>query len=178
MSIQHTHFHVYHSDVRSRYGFVFGLETELVLPYYGNRWSIIIEPGIQFYSTVQSEEVDYLRRRRANVIEVNYSSIEVPVGVRRNFHIGNASKIFITPSVVFDFSFNSNAALIVLDGKIHLDAEPLPMGRNVAMSAGYKYKDRYSMEVRYHTNRNMLKSHTGWNSHYKGFTFQIGYSLF
>jgi len=46
------------------------------------------------------------------------------------------------------------------------------------MGIGYKQNDRYSLEIRYQTNREILGNYLSWNSEYKTLSIIFGYSLF
>jgi hypothetical protein len=40
-------------------------------------------------------------------VKVNYTSIEIPIGVRHYFFLNENSKVFINGSFIVDISFNS-----------------------------------------------------------------------
>lgn len=41
----------------------------------------------------------------------------------------------------------------------------------------WKYNNRYGIELRYHSNRELLKNYSSWSSDYKTVSFIIGYSF-
>ncbi|WP_303919140.1 hypothetical protein [Draconibacterium sediminis] len=51
------------------------------------------------------------------------------------------------------------------DGSIASTLELKSRG-NFAFGAGYKYKDRYSLEIRYNANRDTMSNYVVWNSEY------------
>ena len=49
---------------------------------------------------------------------------------------------------------------------------------NVAFGIGYKFIDKYSLEVRYLTGRDILGKYGFWNSDFKNVSVIFGYSIF
>jgi hypothetical protein len=50
--------------------------------------------------------------------------------------------------------------------------------RSLALGVGYKYLDKFSMEVRYNMGREILGDYLYWNSSYKTLSVIFGYSIF
>ena len=67
--------------------FRFGIETELLFPFNKNKWSLIFEPTYHYYNG----------KKQLNIqsVEVDYSYIEFPLGLRHYFYLNDDSKIFI-----------------------------------------------------------------------------------
>src|SRR5688500_1118512 len=88
--------------------FRLGVEAEVILPFNNNKWALIAEPTYQSFKTSK-------RTQNRNVSggilvsTVDYTSIELPLGVRHYFFLKNGSKFFINVAAVGDFSFNSTA---------------------------------------------------------------------
>lgn len=142
-----------------------GLELEVVLPFNKNKWGVFIEPTYQSFKS--EKEVD-----RGNNLKVDYSSIELPVGVRHYFFINDKSKIFINGSVVLDFPSKST---IVFDNGLNSEITSLT---NFAFGIGYKFNNKYALEIRHYTNREVLKDRGNWFSDYKTLSFIFGYTIF
>jgi hypothetical protein len=49
---------------------------------------------------------------------------------------------------------------------------------NFGLGIGYVYNNKYSLEVKYHTNREVLSDYIFKNTDYKKLSFVIGYRLF
>lgn len=155
--------------------FRFGIEAEFLLPNDKNRWAAIIEPTYRYYSseetikTINSDE-DYL-------VSINYTSVELPIGFRRYFLLNEKSKLFVNLSYVIEFGSGSLIEFKRADG-----AEPTPLethsAGNFAMGAGLKFMDKLSVELRAHSNREILGTYNNWSSQYQSFQFILGYSLF
>ena len=154
------------TDFESQIGFQLGLEAELVLPFHNNKWSIVVEPTYQtFHSKKETESLES---------EVNYNSIELPFGIRHSVFLNESSKLFLNGYVIVDLNFNSefnfkSEALSTLEVK---------SGSNLAFGVGYEYGDRFSVEFRYYTTRDLLNNYGGWNSEYNTAALIFGYKLF
>ncbi|BFP41781.1 hypothetical protein FGF1_26260 [Flavobacteriaceae bacterium GF1] len=160
LSIQNSILTSRNTDFDNEFGFRFGIEAELILPFNRNKWSFLIEPTYQSY---QSEKEG---------AEVDYKSVELPVGVRHYFFLNDNSKIFVNGSFVFDLSFDS---AIGFDTRSDLEVRTR---NNLAFGIGYKFHEKYSLELRYQTNRDVLSNYFYWSSEYRSISMIFGYSLF
>lgn len=164
------------TDFGNRFAIRLGIETEFILPYYKNKWSIIIEPTIQYYKSELSKETSNAVGGIL-VTKIDYKSIDLPVGARHYFYINDKSKLFTNISYVLDLSKNSSVKFLRNDNSILSELEIKSKG-NLALGMGYKYKDRYSLEIRYNTNRKILNYYLDWNSYYSSLNIIFGLSLF
>ena len=96
----------------------------------------------------------------------------MPVGARYYFFLDQKSKIFINASMVLDFT-SSFIQYTYSPRDLRLDS-----GTNFAFGLGYKYRDRYSLEVRYFTDRDVLGNYGNYRTEYKAMSALIGYKLF
>ncbi len=149
------------TDYDNELSFRIGLEFEFIMGFNKNKWAILIEPTYQYYKT--DKEVLY----NSNT-DASYQSIELPVGIRHYLFLNKESKIFINGSFIYDFAINSKVRS--LDAKSH--------GVNFAFGIGYNYNNRYSLEFRYHTSRDILTDYVAWTSDYKTASVIFGYSVF
>jgi len=134
----------------------------LILPFNKSKWSIFIEPTYKNYQAEQ-EEPD-------QVVVVDYESIEIPIGLRHYFFLNDNSKLFLNAAVVIDLERDS---MILLE--LSNDVE-ITTAANLAFGLGYKFNNRYSVELRGQTDRNAANSI--WDYHYQAFSFIVGYSFF
>ena len=164
------------TDFENKIGFGFGLEAEFILPFNKNKWAIAIEPT---YQSFKSEKTTNVTNVSGGVLiaSVDYSSIEVPVSLRHYFFLNNSSKIFINASYIIDLSSKSSIEFTRNDGS-NLNSLEIETRNNLAMGIGYKQNDKYSLEVRYQTNREILGNYLFWSSEYKTLSIIFGYSLF
>lgn len=164
------------AEFGNKFNFRFGIETEFILPFNKNKWGILVEPTYQYYEYEKTTEVNYVSGG-LRVSEVKYNSLEIPVGLRHYFFLNNESKVFANISYVLDFSSNSSIEFLRGDGSLYNSLEVKSRG-NLALGIGYKYMDRYSMEIRYHADRDIIADYFFWNSSYKTLSLIFGYSLF
>ncbi len=71
---------------RIKPGLRFGVETEFILPFNKNKWSIIAEPTFQYYrseSTIESDDMPLI----ILVARANYRSTELPLELRHYFFL-------------------------------------------------------------------------------------------
>ena len=149
------------TDYGNELAFRIGLEFEFIMGFNKNKWAVIIEPTYQYF---KAEDKAITNLSNTNV---DYKSLELPIGVRHYLFLNNNSKIFINGSFIYDF---------VLSSKVrNLDASS---SVNLAMGVGYNYNQKYSVEFRYHTNRDVLTDYLAWTSDYKTISIIFGYTLF
>ena len=152
-------------DFDNQLGLRVGLEAQLLLPFNKDKWALIVEPTYQYY---KSEKVGL----STSDINVDYTSIELPIGVRYYFFLNENSKLFINGSYILDITKNSKISYetgTVLDIK---------NSSNFGFGLGYKQNNKYSLELRYHTSRNLLNYYQAYRSHYDTLSVILGYSLF
>ena len=135
-----------------------GLEAEFFMPFNKNKWSVIIEPTYQYFKS--EKEVGSVNN------QVDYKSIELPIGVRHHFYLNDETAIFINASFLFDLNFDSTINMLKVSN-----------GQNFVMGAGARYK-KYAVEVRYGFDRNMLWKYQYYSTEYSTLSFIVSYNLF
>ncbi len=150
-------------DFNDKIGFRFGIEVEFILPIYNNKWAFTIEPTYQYFKTKETITSSFATRN----FEVDYKSIEVPVGIRHYIFLNKNSKLFINGAFVFDLSSNSSINELTIGNS-----------SNFAFGLGFKQNDKYSIELRYQPNRNILTDYVFWSSNYTTASVIFGYTLF
>ncbi|PRX56662.1 PorT family protein [Flagellimonas meridianipacifica] len=163
-------------DFDNQQSFGFGLEIEYVFPFNKNKWAIALEPTYQSYSAESTVNVDNVV---GGILDVNvdYTSIELPLTLRHYLFLDENSKIFLNVSYVFDFSSGSSLEFVRADDSI-LNETELDSKGNVAFGLGYKFKNRYSAELRYQTSRELLGDFLPSSPNYDSLSFILGVSLF
>lgn len=164
------------NEFENKINFGLGVEAEFILPFNKNKWAIAIEPTYQSYNAEARTEVSKVAGGEL-IASVDYSSIEMPVGLRHYFFLNDNSKMFINASYIFDFSSNSYIELVRNDGS-YINSLEIKTNNNFAMGVGFKQNDRYSLELRYHAGREVLANYLYWNSEFKSISLIFGYSLF
>jgi hypothetical protein len=166
----------YDSSENTQFGrtasFRIGIEAEFIMPFNKNKWALFAEPTYQYYKS-ETESVAYPGQyfEMKSTRSADYKSIELPFGVRHYFFITEKSKLFVNAAYVFDFELNS---------KIRYDFQEFKIqsGNNLVFGAGYKYNDKFLVEFRASTNRNLLMNYPNWSSKYQTFSLILGYTLF
>jgi hypothetical protein len=164
------------TDFGNRIGFGLGLEAEFILPFNKKKWSFLIEPTYQNYKSEKASNVDtpyegILTRK------VDYNSIEIPFSLRHYFFFKENSKFFVNTSLVTNFKLNSSIKYYINNISMS-PIEIIETRINFALGIGYKYKDRYSLEIRHQTKREILGKSMIWSSDYKTLSMIFGYSIF
>lgn len=151
-------------DYDSEIGFRFGIEIESILPFNKNKWSIFVEPTYQYYKTSSESN--------SGLSEVDYSSVEIPLGVRHYFFLKNKSKIFLNAAYVFDLPINQD---IDFEKTQSLKISTI---NNLTVGVGYDYKSKFNIELRYGFTREVLNPYVYWSSNYTSASLIFGYTLF
>ena len=142
------------STFKNSLDFGFGIEAEFILPFNNNKWSFIIEPTYQSFKIEKSTN--------GNLEDaINYSTVEISAGLRHYFFLNDNSKIFINTSLIYDLRLNESTNLTAV---------------YLAYGLGYKYNDKYSIELRYQPLR-QLGNAIG-DVDVKTLSIVFGYSLF
>lgn len=154
-------------DFGNKMSFRIGAELEYILPLYGNKWSIILEPSYQSY---KSEKV-----QDGETHSIDYKSFDMPVGVRYYMHLNDNSALFLNGVFSYNIDLGSKLVYTVYKKPTEITVDPV---YNFAIGAGYRFQNRYSFELRYNLNRDLTNSENRYKSEYKTVSFILGYRLF
>ncbi len=156
-------------------GFRIGLEAEYIFPFNNGKWSLFIEPTYRNYTAEKESELykDFPTMRTTTLITVEYNSIELPMGARYYMFLNNNSAFFVNAAIIVDAS--------ALDSKINSSKEDgydLDIKADAAMGfgAGFKFKNKYSIEGRFNTARN-ITNYANITSSYQSFSLIAGYNF-
>lgn len=148
------------TDFDSEFMYRIGAELEMILPFNNNKWAFIVEPSYQSYSSEKDTE-----------IKVDYSTIEIPFGVRHSFFLNDESKIFVNAFYTFILINDSKSGFGSGSG---LEFEKAA-GQSIGI--GYSHK-KLSLECRYELTREVLNQYIYWQSDYNQVALIFGYQLF
>ena len=167
----------YSTDFGNKINFGFGIEAEFIIPFNKNKWSFLIEPTYQYFKYDDIPEENYSGGQIFR--NVNYNSIEIPVGLRYYLFLKENSKIFLNVLYVNEINFNSSIEFKAYNNVVIRSYE-IKSDSNFALGLGYKYNDKLSIELRYLTNRSVLVNQSGadWSSNYQTTSLIFGYSIF
>lgn len=164
------------TDFGNKTGFGFGVEFEYLLPFNNHKWSFLIEPTYQNYQSEKSSTVnnpyDGTMTRK-----VDYKSIEIPLSVRHYMYLNKNSKLFLEASFVINQKLKSSSINYYIND-ISMSLVEINTTNNAALGFGYKYNDKYSLELRYQTNREILGNQQIWSSKYQSASIIFGYTIF
>lgn len=156
-------------DFDTEIGYRFGVEFEFIMGLHKNKWALIIEPTYQNYKSEKTISAFFDTQN----VTVDYKSIEVPIGLRHYLFLNKNSKFFVNASFVIDF--NNKKSVINFEKNSNLD---IKTAHNLALGIGYKQNDKYSLEFRYHTPRNLLKNSSYFENDFNTLSFIFGYTIF
>lgn len=145
--------------------FRLGIEAEFIMPFNKNKWALIIEPTYQYFKAEKSLQY--------KDVTIDYQSIELPVGIRHYFFLKNNSKIFINGSVILDFTNSKMEYLNSTPGELEMASKV-----NLGFGIGYKFHNKYSVELRNLSSRELFRTFDAWGTDYKTVSLIFGYTLF
>lgn len=149
-------------NFKNKLNFRFGMEMEFILPFNKGKWGIVVEPTYRSYNSEIAQGTI--------TSSVVYNSIEIPIGLRHYFFIDDYSKLFLNLTYIFDYPINSEIKAVT--SILEIDSDD-----NYALGFGYVNR-KLSMELRYHSIRNVLKNYVAWENYYHNYSVIIGYKLF
>ena len=153
----------YNADITVR----LGLEAEFVLPFNRNKWSLITEPTIQYYSTeVFDDNLD-----KSYGAKLNYVSLEIPLGFGYYMYLNESSKVFVNAQFIVDIPFKKQIRVSPFQNR------QVSTRINYAFGVGFKPKERFSVELRYLTGRDLLSSYQELTTKYRTLSLIFGYSF-
>lgn len=154
------------SEFDNKLNLRFGVDVEYILPFNKNKWTIFIQPTYKNYKESNSIPLDELN--------VKYSSLEIPIGLRYYFFLNSSWKLFVNSAVIIEVAGNS--AIEAEKGVYfdRLDIQPRP---NLTFGVGINYK-KISSEFRLFSSRNVLGNYVSWSSDFTQVSFLLGYKIF
>jgi hypothetical protein len=176
LSIHNTSASNFIAEFDNEFNLRIGIETEFIIPFNKSKWAVLIEPTYQYFKSEIATETTNISGGIV-VTNVDYKSIELPVGIRYDFFLKDKSTIFLNGSYIIDFSFNSLITYSRADGS-RINSVDINTGNNLAFGAGYTHKGRYNLEIRYQTNRDILSKNLFYVTKYQTFSLILGYTLF
>lgn len=154
-------------DFPEEYSLRVGAELEYVLPYNHGKWSIILEPTYQSYKSTNNSE--------NTSTEVEYSSLEFPIGLRHYFLFNDRSKLFINGYYVLEKTLKAELYI-----NKFAESDRTRVAPNLALGLGYQFDNRFSVEFKYTFKRKILfySRFFTLESNYNSASVILGYRLF
>ncbi len=163
----------------SKFTLKFGIELEYILPFNNYKWSVFSEPTFQSFSSEEKLIIGYNPAPPSNPLGVGapifgvgkteYSSIEIPIGVRYYSLLNKKNKLF----------YNTGASIdIVLNDKLFIDSinnGSIQNSVNYFFGLGYEFNKKVSVEIRYNTFKILGRSNGKIN--FNNTSLMFGYNL-
>ncbi len=155
-------------------GIRIGLEAEYVLPFNNGKWAVFVEPTYRSYKSEKNVlYAEMITFSKYTLVTVTYNSIELPIGGRHYMFVNEGAALFVDAAVLVDVSS--------LDSKItssDFGGYNLDVNADVALAfgLGFRFKNKYSIEAKYHTGRQLL-NYRNINSSYNSFAIVAGYNF-
>ncbi|WP_035653316.1 hypothetical protein [Flavobacterium sp. ASV13] len=151
----------------------FGIEGEYILPVNKNKWSIFMNLTYQKYEDSQEYGIITSINNGQTIqhpSEVEYTNLQMPIGLRHYLFLNDNSKIFINAAYVLNLSgkFTLKSSLINLESKSE---------NNFALGLGYNYKNKLSAEVRANLKKNLLREYTVFKTDYSTIDLLFTYTI-
>lgn len=165
----------------NKLGIGVGLEAEFVLPFNKDKWALLVEPTFQrFHSSGRITDVPTIFGGEINAT-YQYISMEVPMGIRHYFYLNDDSNLFVNASYVLDLTLQALLEGTLFNGNSAFSpTEKSASSENFAFGLGYKKFDKYSLEMRYQTDRTVIANlyTPTWSSDFGSFSLIFGYRLY
>jgi hypothetical protein len=150
-----------------------GFETEVFLPLYKNKVSLLLEPVFQYANPKTSNE-------RYELIHFKYALIDIPIGVRY-YHYFDKFRLFANAHFVSSLGFNFDNKLIFYNENqmynqhpnIEYEVKPSP---HFAAGIGGG-NNKLSIELRYNSSRDIFFNYQLFHSDLTKFSFVFGYKF-
>ncbi|WP_262732580.1 hypothetical protein [Gaetbulibacter sp. NE] len=147
----------------------FGLELEYMLPFNKNKWSLFVEPSYQSFNS--SGVTDLNGTLNSQDINIEYSFVEIPVGVRHYMYLSNKdSRLFFNLAYVVVADFGGE---LEYSENLNLDIKSRP---NLLFGFGYNL-NKVSLEFRIATSRNIVSEYSSYSTDYKNIGIVFGYHI-
>jgi hypothetical protein len=162
------------TDLGSSEAFRYGVEAEFYLPFLKKQFSFYSDPSYRSISISLSIPDERLTGNLKNV-NYNYSSFEIPLGIRYYYYFNEATQLFLNYAYVFDnVGDDSSVEFSRADGTSLGGFSNLKTNESQYFGVGLRAFDRFSGELRFYTNKDI-----GPNIEYSNsITLVVGYKVF
>jgi hypothetical protein len=148
-----------------------GVDLEYLLPFNKNKWAVFIEPNYQSYKGAGS--ITSPTTGTVRTYGVEYSAIQVPLGVRHYMFLNDTSKLFLNAGILVDFPLSTE-----LSGILSIKDDSFKTAAGALFGLGYSYDNTYFVEMRFGTGRELLEKTAQTTLKLSQFSFIVGYRFF
>ncbi len=150
-----------------------GFETEVFLPLYKNKVSLLLEPVFQYANPKTSNE-------RYELIHFRYALIDIPLGVRY-YHYFDKFRLFANAHYVSSLGFNFDSKLIFFNANQMYNQQPnieYEVNPSPHFAAGIGGgNNKLSVELRYNSSREIFFNYQLFHSDLTKFSLVFGYKF-
>lgn len=156
-----------------------GIELETILPFNNNKWAVFIQPQYQSYSKGKTSTFNGEINPLVDKWDINYKSIDVPLGIRHYFFLNNNSKISISAAYLYSFKLFGSKVNFSRTGNAYNYQKSAEILNNAGLmvASGYYYKNA-GIELRYNFKRSLMSNNAFWTSKYSGLSLSAIYKMF
>jgi len=154
--------------------FRIGLEAEFRLPFKKQKWSLTIEPHYETYKS-ENYKAGESGPRTDFINKVDYQTLNLPAAIRYYSYLDQHSSLFYNAGFQFNFNLDSTISFARGDGVETI--YDIKAGQNLFLGIGYKYKNKYGIEFRFNTTRDLLVNYISTGSNFKSFSVITSYTL-
>lgn len=162
--------------------FRIGVEAELFLPFNKNKWSLILEPNYSIYTSKNTQTPSRNINYNHDITFEKYAFIDLPLGIRHYIYLNSKSKFFVNAQInLIRIKSSKTTTIDIKDGDYTVltaefaDSRPF---NSIAVGTGYNYNNKYSLELRYNTPGEMLKTKDRRGASLQYFSVILGYNIF
>ena len=166
-----------YTDLGRQTNFGVGGEFEYFLPFNKNRWAVIAEPNYRYFKNEVTQDLNYSYPATLKTT-VDYSTIELPIGLRYYMHLNSSSKFFINAQYVADLPLNAKIEIYRKDDSAMNSTLEPQSDPAFAFGLGYKYRNKYGAEFRFFTKRGITNNYILYSSNYETTSFILSYNIF
>jgi hypothetical protein len=157
-----------------------GAEAEYIFPYNKNKWSMFINPTYQKYQDEKNYKVPsgfITNPQTPYVVKINYTSIQLPIGIRHYMFLNQKSKIFISFIYSIDVGGNTEVTYKDLANSGNTTTFKSTSDQSFAFGLGYNFKNKFSFEAKLNTGKELM-NYTYYNAKHKAIDLIFGYTIF
>jgi hypothetical protein len=111
--------------------------------------------------------------QKYTTITVDYTSIELPLGGRHYMYLNKDAAFFIDGAVIMDLTMLGSEINSSNEDSYDLNVKA---DAALAFGLGFRYKNKYSLQARYHSARKIL-NYENIDSAYNSFAIIAGYNF-
>ncbi len=178
VNLQHITVTDYFTDTEfklgNKAGIGLGLEGEYILPFNRNKWALLAEIVYQRYKSEINAPYKGVSGGEF-IINAIYNMVDIPLGLRHYFFLGDQSKVFVNLQYVLGLSLDSELVFSRKDGSIYSSYLFQRLNPNFAVGAGYSYNKKWGIEARYNGKRWLTPTYK--IADYENVSFIFSYNL-